>query len=128
MGSYGIGVSRLVGGIIEASHDEEGIIWPESVAPFRVGIINLRQGDNACDQSCNDLFIKLAEQGVEVIYDDRSERAGGKFADMELTGIPYQVIIGPKGVEKGVLEFKNRKTGEREEFSSDALFSRLGIN
>ena len=122
------GVSRLVGGIIEASHDEEGIIWPENVAPFRVGIINLRQGDSACDQSCNDLFIKLAEQGVEVIYDDRSERAGGKFADMELTGIPYQVIIGPKGVEKGVLEFKNRKTGEREEFSSDALFSRLGIN
>ncbi|MBE89328.1 MAG: proline--tRNA ligase [Rhodospirillaceae bacterium] len=128
MGSYGIGVSRLVGGIIEASHDEEGIIWPESVAPFRVGIINLRQGDNACDQSCNDLFIKLAEQGVEVIYDDRSERAGAKFADMELTGIPYQVIIGPKGVEKGLLEFKNRKTGEREEFSSDALFSRLGLN
>jgi prolyl-tRNA synthetase len=128
MGSYGIGVSRLVGGIIEASHDDDGIIWPESVAPFRVGLINLRQGDDACDQACDDLFHKLAELGVEVIYDDRSDRAGTKFADMDLTGIPYQVVIGPKGVEKGIVEFKDRKTSEREEFSSNALFNRLGLN
>ena len=128
MGSYGIGVSRLVGGIIEASHDDDGIIWPESVAPFRVGLINLRQGDDACDQACDDLFHKLAELGVEVIYDDRSDRAGTKFADMDLTGIPYQVIIGPKGLEKGIVEFKDRKTSEREEFSSNALFNRLGLN
>ena len=127
MGSYGIGVSRLVGAIIEASHDDNGIIWPESVAPFRVGLINLRQGDDACDTACEDLFAKLAGAGVEVIYDDRSDRAGVKFADMELTGIPYQVIIGPKGLEKGIVEFKNRKSGEREEFATDTLFNRLGL-
>jgi prolyl-tRNA synthetase len=127
MGSYGIGVSRLVGAIIEASHDDNGIIWPESVAPFRVGLINLRQGDDACDTACEDLFAKLAGAGVEVIYDDRSDRAGVKFADMELTGIPYQVIIGPKGLEKGIVEFKNRKSGEREEFSTETLFNRLGL-
>jgi prolyl-tRNA synthetase len=127
MGSYGIGVSRLVGGIIEASHDDKGIIWPESVAPFRVGLINLRQGDEACDKACEDLFAKLADADVEVLYDDRSERAGSKFADMELIGIPYQAVIGPKGVEKGVVEFTDRKTGEKTELTPDALMNRLGL-
>ena len=127
MGSYGIGVSRLVGGIIEASHDDNGIIWPESVAPYRVGLINLRQGDDACDGACEDIFKKFAEAGVEVIYDDRTERAGGKFADMDLIGIPYQIVIGPKGLEKGIVEIKERKSGDREELSPDVLFNRLGL-
>lgn len=127
MGSYGIGVSRLVGGIIEASHDDNGIIWPESVAPFRVGLINLRQGDEACDAACEDIFAKLAAAGMEVIYDDRAERAGGKFADMDLIGVPYRAVVGPKGVEKGIVEFKDRRSDEREELTPDALFNRLGL-
>ncbi len=125
MGSYGIGVSRLVGGIIEASHDEAGIIWPESVAPFPVGLINLRTGDDACDAVCADLEAKLAAAGKEPLYDDRSERAGAKFADMDLIGLPWQVIVGPRGLKNGVVELKNRATGEREELSIDSALAKL---
>ena len=122
MGSYGIGVSRLTGAIIEASHDDVGIIWPEAVAPFKVGLINLKTGDAACDEACEDLYRKLIDAGVEVLMDDREGRAGVKFADMDLIGLPWQVIIGPKGVSGGFVELKNRASGEREEiFPEDAL-------
>ena len=125
MGSYGIGISRLVGGIIEASHDACGIIWPESVAPFHVGLVNLRQGDGACDKVAESIFSKVASLGSDIIYDDRTERAGAKFATMDLIGVPYQVIIGPKVVERNVIEVKNRKTGKSEEMSHDAFFNFL---
>ncbi|WP_169569195.1 proline--tRNA ligase [Sneathiella limimaris] len=125
MGSYGIGVSRLVGGIIEACHDENGIIWPEAVAPFKVGLINLKTGDEACDQACEDFYGKLQSAGVEVLYDDRNERAGGKFANMDLIGLPWQVTIGPRGLKSGVVEFKNRATGEKTELSPEDALQRL---
>ena len=115
MGSYGIGVSRLVGGIIEACHDENGIVWPESVAPWHVGLINMRVGDSACDAACDDAYKALTEAGMDVLYDDTDERAGGKFARMELIGLPWQIVIGPRGIENGVVEVKNRKTGEKTE-------------
>jgi len=117
MGSYGIGVSRLVGAVIEASHDDAGIIWPEPVAPFNVGIVNLKPGDKACDRACENLYDNLTQNGIEVLYDDREARAGAKFADMDLIGLPWQAVIGPRGLEKGVIEVKNRKTGERQEVS-----------
>ncbi|MCP4393232.1 MAG: proline--tRNA ligase [Alphaproteobacteria bacterium] len=125
MGSYGIGVSRLVGAIIEASHDDAGIIWPESIAPFKVGLINLKSGDAEIDAKCDEAYKNLLSAGVEVLYDDRDERAGAKFNNMDLIGLPYQIIMGPKGVAKGVVEFKNRKTGEREEISLDTAIEKL---
>jgi len=125
MGSYGVGVSRLVGGVIEACHDDDGIVWPESVAPFKVGLINLRVGDDACDQACEDIFAKLNAAGTEVLYDDRDERAGVKFSEMDLIGLPWQLIVGPRGVKAGVVELKNRASGEREELSLDAALNRI---
>jgi len=125
MGSYGIGVSRLVGAIIEASHDENGIVWPEPVAPYHVGLVNLRAGDAACDKACDDLYAKLQAAGVEPLYDDRDERAGAKFARMDLIGLPWQLLIGPRGLEKGLAEVKNRKTGERAEMSIEAAFDKI---
>jgi prolyl-tRNA synthetase len=125
MGSYGIGVSRLVGGIIEASHDDAGIIWPESVAPFHVGLINLKAGDAKTDAACEDLYAKLRAAGVEVLYDDREGRAGQKFAEMDLIGLPWQLILGPRGAENGVVELKTRASGEREEISPDSALARL---
>ena len=125
MGSYGVGVSRLAGGIIEACHDENGIIWPEAVAPFKVALINLRQGDEGTDGVCDGLMQKCLNAGVEVIYDDREERAGVKFSDMDLIGVPWQIIVGPKGVTGGFVELKNRKTGEREELPADAALAKL---
>lgn len=125
MGSYGIGVSRLVGAIIEASHDDDGIIWPEAVAPFKVGLINLRKGDDDCDAACEDMYAKLQAAGLDVLYDDRDERAGGKFANMDLIGLPWQMIIGPRGVKNNVVELKNRASGEREELSPEAAINKL---
>jgi prolyl-tRNA synthetase len=125
MGSYGIGVSRLVGAIIEASHDDDGIIWPAEVAPFTVGLINLRVGDEGCDAASGEFYDKLQASGIEVLYDDREERGGAKFASMDLIGLPWQVIVGPRGVKAGVVELKNRGTGEREELSPDAALARL---
>lgn len=116
-GSYGIGVSRLLGAIIEASHDDAGIIWPEAVAPFDVGIINLKSGDEATDAACDSLYSELSNAGLDVLYDDRNERAGGKFATMDLIGLPWQIIIGPKGLKNGQIELKCRKTGDRKEMS-----------
>jgi prolyl-tRNA synthetase len=125
MGSYGIGVSRLVGAIIEAYHDDRGIKWPESVAPFKVGLVNLKTGDAACDKVCEDIYRTLSEQGVEVLYDDRDERAGVKFADMDLIGLPWQLVVGPKGVAAGVVELKSRMTGDKEELSVESALARL---
>ncbi|WP_439579416.1 proline--tRNA ligase [Elioraea sp.] len=125
MGSYGIGVSRLVGAIIEASHDETGIIWPESVAPFRVALINLKPGDAATDALCDEIHAALRNTATEVLYDDREERAGVKFADMDLIGLPWQVIVGPRGAAAGRAELKRRKGGERHELDRDAVLERL---
>ena len=124
-GSYGIGVSRLAAAIIEASHDEAGIIWPEPVAPFRVGLINLKSGDAATDAACADLYAKLGRAGVEVLYDDTDERAGAKFSTMDLIGLPWQVIVGPKGVAAGEFEIKERATGKRETMSPEAVLARF---
>jgi prolyl-tRNA synthetase len=125
MGSYGIGVSRLVGAIIEACHDEAGAIWPESVAPFQAGLVNLRQGDDACDAACEDIFATLRDAGREVLYDDRDERAGVKFADMDLIGLPWQLVVGPRGLKSGVVELKRRNGGAREEVSVESALSRI---
>ena len=125
MGSYGIGVSRLAGAIIEASHDDAGIVWPDSVAPFKVGLINLTSGDKAADGACADLYAKLRRAGVEVLYDDRDQRAGSKFADMDLIGLPWQLVVGPRGLGRGVVELKRRATGERDELTVDAALKRL---
>jgi prolyl-tRNA synthetase len=125
MGSYGIGISRLVGAIIESSHDDNGIIWPESVAPYKVGLINLRHGDDACTNACDDMYASLNEAGIEVLYDDRDKKAGVKFADMDLIGLPWQIVTSPRGVKDGTVEFKNRKTGEREELTPADALNRL---
>ena len=125
MGSYGIGVSRLVGAIIEASHDDDGIIWPESVAPFQVGLINLKAGDEACDKACDDIYATLRDKGVDTLYDDRDMRAGGKFADMDLIGLPWQLVLGPRGLKNNVVELKNRRSGEKEEISLEAALSKI---
>ena len=125
MGSYGIGVSRLVGAIIEAHHDEAGIIWPEPVAPFKVGLLNLKSGDAACDQACTDLYETLQNQEISVLYDDRSETAGVKFSSMDLIGLPWQMRLGPRGLKQGRIELKNRRTGEIQELTIEAALSRL---
>ncbi|MEL6530376.1 MAG: proline--tRNA ligase [Pseudomonadota bacterium] len=126
MGSYGVGVSRLVGAIIEASHDDNGIIWPEAVAPFRVGIVNIRASDEASKAVADEIYARLTAAGVDVLYDDRDERGGAKFAAMDLIGLPWQVIVGPKGVERGTVELKSRASGEREDISPDALIAKFG--
>jgi prolyl-tRNA synthetase len=128
MGSYGIGVSRLVGAIIEASHDESGIIWPESVAPFKVALINLRPSDAACTQGADTLYAELGRAGVEVLYDDRDESAGAKFATADLIGLPWQVAIGPRGIAKGIAEVKQRAGGAREELPLDAVTRRFAAS
>lgn len=122
MGSYGVGVSRLAGAIIEACHDENGIVWPESVAPFKVGLMNLRTKDEECTAACDKMYQELAAAGVDVLYDDTDSGAGAKFANMDLIGVPWQLAIGPRGLKNGVVELKNRKTGERQELTpADAL-------
>lgn len=124
-GSYGIGVSRLVGAIIEASHDDVGIIWPASVAPFAVGLINLKSGDQETDTACTSLYEQLTGAGLEVLYDDTDGRAGAKFGAMDLIGLPWQLIVGPRGLKDGVVEVKNRKSGERESLSPEAAVNKL---
>jgi prolyl-tRNA synthetase len=124
-GSYGVGVSRLVGALIEAGHDDAGIIWPESVAPFRVGIANLKVGDAATDAASLKIYDALQKAGIDVLYDDTDERPGGKFARLDLIGLPYQIIIGPKGLAEGQVEVKTRSTGARENLSLEAVVSRF---
>jgi prolyl-tRNA synthetase len=125
MGSYGIGVSRLVGALIEAYHDEAGIKWPEPVAPFKLGIVHLRPDDPGCAALVAEVEGKLARAGVEVLVDDRDESPGAKFATMDLIGLPWQAIVGPRGVRQGVVELKDRATGERQELSPEALVGRM---
>jgi prolyl-tRNA synthetase len=125
MGSYGIGVSRLVGAIIEASHDDAGIIWPSAVAPFDVGLINVKSGDPETDRACQDLYAKLENAGLSVLYDDRDDRPGAKFAAFDLIGLPWQLIVGPKGIRSGEVELKHRATGARDTLGFDAVLNRL---
>lgn len=125
MGSHGIGVSRLIGAIIEASHDDKGIIWPEQVTPFGAGIVNLRQGDEATDAACEDLYAKLSAAGVDPLYDDRDERAGGKFATMDLIGLPWRITVGPRGLKEGKVELTSRKSGETVEMAPEDAVARL---
>jgi len=125
MGSHGIGVSRLLGAIIEASHDDKGIIWPEGVTPFHAGIVNLKQGDEAADAACEDLYKALAGAGLEALYDDRKDRAGAKFATMDLIGLPWRITVGPRGLAKGVVELTSRKTGESVEMAPEAAVAKL---
>ncbi len=120
MGSYGVGVSRLVGGIIEASHDDDGIIWPKAVAPFGAGIINLKVGDAEADQVSEDIYNQLVAAGIDPLYDDKSDRGGVKFSRMDLIGLPYQITIGPRGLKEGIVEVKTRATGERQSLAPDA--------
>jgi prolyl-tRNA synthetase len=125
MGSYGVGVSRLVGAIIEASHDAAGIVWPVPVAPFEVGLINLKVGDKDTDKACAELYAKLGRAGVSVLLDDTEERAGAKFATMDLIGLPFQLIVGPKGLKSGEVEVKERKSGERVTVTPEAALKTL---
>src|SRR5262249_36354062 len=117
-GSYGVGVSRLVGAIIEACHDEAGIKWPEAVAPFKAVILNLKQGSDDTDTACEKLYRELSAKGVDVLYDDTDQRAGAKFAAADLIGIPWQIMVGPKGLAEGKIEIKRRSDGSRENMSA----------
>ncbi|MCZ8278346.1 MAG: proline--tRNA ligase [Acetobacteraceae bacterium] len=123
MGSYGIGVSRLVGALIEANHDDAGIKWPDAVAPWAAAILNLRPGDGPTDTLCETLYARLGSE--HAVYDDRAVRAGEKFADADLMGFPWQAIIGPRGAAAGRVELKRRMTGEREEVSLEDAITRI---
>jgi prolyl-tRNA synthetase len=127
MGSYGIGVSRLLGAIIEAHHDENGIKWPESVAPFKVGLLNLNIKDKGCNELCEDVYGKLLNAHIEVLYDDRDLGVGAKFTDMDLIGLPWQLIIGPRSVASGKCELKNRRTGEKLELSFEEALKKVSL-
>ena len=125
MGSHGIGVSRLLGAIIEASHDDKGIIWPEGVTPYHCGIVNLKQGDEEADAACEALYTALTDAKLEPLYDDRKERAGGKFATMDLIGLPWRITIGPRGLKNGVVELTSRRTGQSEEMTPEAAVAKV---
>jgi prolyl-tRNA synthetase len=125
MGSHGIGVSRLLGAIIEASHDDKGIIWPEGVTPYHCGIVNLKQGDEEADAACEALYKSLTAAGLEPLYDDRKERAGGKFATMDLIGLPWRITVGPRGLKNGVVELTSRRTGESEEMAPELAIQKV---
>ncbi|VAV97027.1 Prolyl-tRNA synthetase, bacterial type [hydrothermal vent metagenome] len=125
MGSYGIGVSRIVGGLIEAFNDDAGIIWPRSVAPFDVGILSMRAGDEATDAACEQIYAGLCKAGLEPLYDDSDDRAGAKFSRMDLIGLPDQIIVGPRGLKDGVVEVKDRATGERVNLSPEAAIDQI---
>lgn len=124
-GCYGVGVSRLLGAIIEASHDGQGIVWPEAVAPYRVGLVNLKVGDARTDATCAMLQVRLAQAGIEALYDDTDERPGAKFARMDLIGLPWQLIVGPRGLDAGTVELKHRASGERRELTAEAALQAL---
>ena len=125
MGSYGIGVSRLVGAIIEASHDDSGVVWPQAVAPFDVALINLKPKDADTDGACETFYGRMREAGLDVLYDDTDDRAGAKFAAMDLIGIPWQLIVGPKGLKAGEVELKERATGARHSLTFESALNRL---
>ena len=117
MGSYGIGVSRVVAAAIEANHDANGIVWPKEIAPFQIALINVRAGDELCDKTCEEIYNKFQSQGIEVIYDDTKASLGQKFSIADLIGIPTQIIVGPKSAAAGTVEVKDRKTGDKKEIS-----------
>ncbi|WP_405405810.1 proline--tRNA ligase [Paracoccus sp. Ld10] len=125
MGSHGIGVSRLLGAIIEANHDDKGIIWPEGVTPFHVGIVNLKQGDNSTDAACDAIYAELQARGLDPLYDDRDERAGAKFASMDLIGLPWRITVGPRGLTANKVELTSRRTGQTEEVSPQEAIARI---
>jgi prolyl-tRNA synthetase len=125
MGSYGVGVSRLAAAIIEASHDERGIIWPAAVAPFTAAVVSLRPDDAAVSAVCESVYSALLKAGVDVLYDDTPERPGAKFSTLELAGIPTLVVVGPKGVKAGVVEVRDRATGAVVEMSAEAAIQKL---
>ncbi len=125
MGSYGIGPTRLIAAIIEASHDDNGIIWPESVAPFGAAIVNMKPGDRGCDEFSDSIYEKLSNAGIDPLMDDTDQRAGAKFAAMDLIGLPWQVVVGPRGVASDVVEIKNRRTGDKQELSIDTAVHRI---
>ena len=125
MGSHGIGVSRLVGAIIEANHDEKGIMWPEGVTPFHCGIVNLKQGDLDADGACEDIYQRLTNAGLDPLYDDRNERAGGKFATMDLIGLPWRITVGPRGLKNGVVELTSRREGVSEDLTPEEAVNKL---
>ena len=125
MGSHGIGVSRLLGAIIEASHDDKGIIWPEGVTPFHCGIVNLKQGDDTADAACDQLYAAMTAIGLDPLYDDRKERAGGKFATMDLIGPPWRITVGPRGLKNGVVELTSRRSGESVELPPEDAVKKL---
>jgi prolyl-tRNA synthetase len=125
MGSHGIGVSRLLGALIEANHDDKGIIWPEGVTPFHAGIVNLKQGDAATDSACEAIYKALVAKGLDPLYDDRDERAGAKFATMDLIGLPWRVTVGPRGLANNVVELTSRRSGESVEMSAEAAVERI---
>ena len=124
MGSYGIGVSRLLGAIIEASHDDEGVIWPRAVAPFETAVVSLRSDDADVTKVCESAYEQLKNAGIDVLYDDTAERPGAKFSTMELIGVPELIVVGPKGVKAGVVEYRNRKAGSSEEMTLEAAIRR----
>jgi prolyl-tRNA synthetase len=125
MGSHGIGVSRLLGAIIEASHDDKGIIWPEGVTPFHCGILNMRSGDEAADAACEAIYASLTALGLEPLYDDRDERAGAKFGTMDMIGLPWRITVGPRGLKNGVVELTSRRTGESEELPPEEAVAKI---
>ena len=125
MGSHGIGVSRLVGAIIEASHDDNGIIWPEGVTPFHVGIVNLKQGDDKTDHLCSSIYQTFTDLGFDCLYDDREERAGSKFAAMDLIGLPWRITVGPRGIKNGVVELTSRSSGVSTELSPELAIKKV---
>jgi prolyl-tRNA synthetase len=125
MGSYGIGPSRLVAAVIEASHDDAGIVWPEAIAPFKVAILNLKQGSAETDAACEQIYAALAAKGIDPLYDDRDDRAGAKFATADLIGVPWQVMVGPRGLAEGKVEVNRRADGSKELMSVAAAIDRL---
>jgi prolyl-tRNA synthetase len=127
MGSYGVGLSRLVGAVIEANHDKDGIVWPKEVAPWDYHIINLKSGDQNCDQTCSNLYKIMKENSLSVLYDDSDERAGAKLAKADLIGLPYQIIVGPRGVKDKLFDVKNRKSGDVSKLSYNELINFFNI-
>ena len=125
MGSYGVGLSRLVGALIEANHDKDGIIWPNEITPWNYNIINLKNGDHQCDKVCSDLYSFINKNADTVLYDDTNDRAGAKLAKADLIGLPYQIIVGPNGIKDQIFDLKNRKNGDVGKLSYNELLNFL---